>query len=328
MSRTRWLLVLAAVCAVVLTGCSGAEEGADAATPQPLLLTPSDGDVFTTESTLDQTIEMTIMGQTVEIMQTIQENTEWRVGTESSDGTVDVQVTTTRFQLTQEGPDSFEQYDSDDPDAVPQSDLAVRMAALANVPVRMRITPTGEITITGGMDALYNNMADLSGAQSRTERDSIRAYFRNAFPTEELAQEYESDLPAYTSEPVAPGSTWTVHATTSFLAPIRFDGSMRLDSLTGHRAFISGRGDVQSVPVDSVSGSINGPFQDVDLSGTRTVSSALHRRTGFPIRRTVEQRVSGDGVIRSGGGDLKAQVTLTSTISQTANVQSPSEAIP
>jgi hypothetical protein len=320
MPRTVRLFVLSVVCTLVLSGCGGAGQGVDETQPQPLLLTPTSGDVYKVQSTLDQTIEMTIMGQTVEILQTIREDAEIRVDTVFEDGGFGAQVMSTRFRLSQEGPDSFEEFDSDDPDATPESDLAVGMAGLANVPLQMRISPMGEVVITEGMDALYNNMADLAGVQSRTQRDTIRAYFRETFPPEELAQDYESEFYAYTTRPVAAGSTWTVASATSLLVPTLFEGRLRLDSLVADRVFISGQGDVQSIMADSVRGTIEGPFRNVDLSGSRDVRIELDRRTGFPLVTTRKQTVSGSGLIRSGARELDVQVSLTSRFEQEGTV--------
>ncbi|HHP7236913.1 DUF6263 family protein [Longibacter sp.] len=320
MPRTVRFFVLSVVCTLILAGCGGAGQSVDETQPQPLLLTPTTGDVYEVQSTLDQTIEMTIMGQTVEILQIIREDAEIRVDTVFDDGGFGAQVTSTRFRLSQEGPDSFEEFDSDDPDATPQSDLAVGMAGLANVPLQMRISPVGQVVITEGMDALYNNMADLAGVQSRTQRDTIRAYFRETFPPEDLAQDYESAFYAYTSRPVAPGSTWTVTSATSLLVPTLFDGRLRLDSLAADRVFVSGQGDVRSLTADSVRGTIEGPFRDVDLSGSRDVQMELDRRTGFPLLTRREQTVSGSGLIRSGSRELNVQVSLTSTFEQEGTV--------
>jgi len=321
--HTARLFLLAVVGAWLVVGCSGTERGVEDRGPGPVVLQPSSGQVFELETELDQTMEMTVMNQTVEIRQQMTERSEWLIDTVYADGSFKAQVTTKRFRFKQEGPGVFEEYDTSDPDAASDSGMNLSMGALTDVPMQLRVTPTADVTVLDGMDAWYNNIVDLAGAETAAQRDTLRTMMREAMPPDEMAKDLESNLYLYTQTPVAPGSTWTTTASSPSILPIAFDATVRLDSLTQQQLFLQAEGAVRIV--DSGDGIMtrDNAFSDLDLIGSQTMSYTLHRKTGVPLVGKGRRTLSGTGIIRSGGNDLDVRLAFTATISVSGSVPAP-----
>jgi hypothetical protein len=327
-------MLLAFLSAWILAGCGGGGQAVDARGSEPLLLQPSAGDVFRMEAAIEQTMRMTVMEQTVEILQEATENTEWRVQEVHDDGSFRVQYVITRFRLKQEGPGVFESYDTADTSSTPQSEMSIGMSALANVPLTMEVSPVGDISIVGGMDALYNNMVDLAVQTANqpqitaADRDTMRAIMREALPGGSLEQDVGALFYAHTSRPVAPGSTWTTTSLVPSDLPLEFDASVRFDSLSARQMFLRADGDVRTVAPDSAGGLQDNSFRDINLSGSQSASLMLHRPSGFPIASTTRRTMEGSGVIDAGGSDLNVDVSITATTTLKGTVPAPTETPP
>lgn len=311
----RRALLASALCLIVaglaiLPGCgSSGETAVDPTAPRPLILQPEVGVTYTFQSDIEQEIGLTVMGQEVDIFQNITSNIEWRVDSVLANGGFIGQVTHTRFRLNQEGPGTFEEFDTDAPDAEPQSDMSYGMAGMAGVPFKARVTPTGDVTILDGMDAFYNNMADLSGITGAAERDTFRALASGEFTAEDMAQDLIATSFLYVTRPVAPDSTWDVSTTTDAMLPIRLTGTARLDSATLDTTFVSLNAQVASVQ-DTSGGLFPAGFQNADMSGTTTGTARFDPQTGFALQVDVEQGMSGTAEMQTDRQTLNVDLSV------------------
>lgn len=106
--------------AVSLVGCGGgAASVGDAPERYRVQFRPDSGTVYRVERRLDQTIEMQLLGQTVEITQTMRQDVRWEIGVVTPGDTVYATATTTRVTMDQNGPGIRESFDTADPEAEP-----------------------------------------------------------------------------------------------------------------------------------------------------------------------------------------------------------------
>lgn len=307
-------LLAGALCLIVgalaiLPGCGGSAETINPTVPRPLVLQPEAGMTYTFQSDVEQEIGLTVMGQEVDIFQNITLNIEWRVDSVLANGDFIGQATHTRFRLKQEGPGTFETFDTDDPDAEPQSDMSYGMAGMAGVPFKARVTPTGEVTILDGMDAFYNNMADLVGITDGVERDTFRTRASGEFTAEDMAQDLIAAPFLYVARRVAPDSTWEVSTTADAMLPIRLTGTARLDSATLDTTFVSLDAQVASVQ-DTAGGLFPSGFQNADMSGTMTGTAGFDPQTGFALQVDFEQGMSGAAEMQTERQTLNVELSV------------------
>lgn len=306
---------------MVLPGCSGSSETvADPTAPRPLILQPAAGVTYRFQSDVEQEIGLTVMGQEVDIFQNITSNIEWRVDSALAGGGFIGQITPTRFRLNQEGPGTFEEFDTDDPEAEPQSDISYGMAGIAGVPMKVRVTPTGEVTILDGMDAIYNNMADLAGITEAAQRDTFRAMAADELTLDDMAQDLIAVPFLYVRRPVAPDSTWDVSRRTETLLPVRLTGTARLDSATLDTSFVSLNAQVEAVR-DTSEGRFTGRFQNADMSGTTTAVAKFDRRTGVALRVMLDQAMAGTAEMQTERQTLNVDLRVKTTSSITGEIR-------
>lgn len=317
----RCVLFSAALCVLVagltvLSGCGGSSETVvDPTAPRPLLLQPEAGVTYTFRSDVEQEIGLTVMEQEVDIVQNITSNIEWRVDSVLAGGGFTGQITPTRFRLNQEGPGTFEDFDTDDPDAEPQSDMSYGMAGIAGVPLKVRVTRTGDVTILAGMDAVYNNLADLAGITDPAERDTFRAFASEEFTSDDMARDLVAAPFLYVTRPVAPDSTWEVFRRTDMLLPVQLTGTARLDSATLDTSFVSMDARVEAVQ-DTSGGLFPDRFQNADMTGTATAVAKFDPQTGVALQVQLEQVMSGAAEMETERQTLSVEldVKTTSTI--------------
>jgi hypothetical protein len=313
-ATARPVFLAAAFCAlmlslVVLPGCGGpAETVTDPTAPRPLVLQPEVDMMYRTRGVADQEITISVMGQEVNIFQEITSYIEFRVDRLLANGNFLAQVTHTRYQLEQEGPDSFEQYDTDDPDAEPQSETSFGMASLVGVPLKVRVMPTGDVTILDGMDAVYNNMTDVAGVTDAARRDTLRAVFAEELRPEDLSRDLLAGFYMYPTGTVAPGSTWTISTISDMLLPLSLQGTATMDSASVDTVYVSVEGQLESLP--DTSGALPDSFESADLSGPFTGTVKMDRQMGFVLSIDLNQSLSGEAEMNAGGQTLPVTIAI------------------
>ena len=326
----RRTLFASALCLMVaglalLPGCGGsAETVVDPTAPRPLILQPEAGMTYAFQSDVEQEISLTVMGQEVDIFQNITANIEWRMDSVLANGDFIGQVTHTRFRLKQEGPGTFEAFDTDDPDAEPASDMSYGMAGMAGVPFKARVTPTGDVTILDGMDAFYNNMADLAGLTDGAERDTFRTRATGEFTAEDMAQDLIAAPFLYVARRVAPDSTWDVSTTADVMLPIQLTGTARLDSATLDTTFVSLDAQVASVQ-DTSGGLFPSGFQNADMSGTRTGTVEFDPQTGFALQVDFKQVMSGAAEMQTERQTLNVDLSVKTRSTVEGSIRTEAE---
>lgn len=313
-ATARPVLLAAAFCTLafsllILPGCGGsAETTVDPTAPQPLVLQPEVGMTYKTHGVADQEVAINVMGQEVNVFQKLDTYIEFRIDRLLANGDFIAQATHTRFQLEQEGPDTFEEFDTDDPDAEPESEISFGMAALVGVPLKVRVTPTGDVTIIEGMDAIYNNMTDVAGVTDAARRDTLREAFAEELGPDDLSRDLLAGFYMYPTATVAPGSTWTISTRSEMLLPLLLQGTATMDSATVDTVYLSTEGQLESLP-DSM-GMLPDNFQDADLSGTVSGTVKMDRQRGFALLVDLNQSLSGDAEMSAGGQTLPVTISI------------------
>lgn len=321
----RPVLLAAAFCTLafsllILPGCGGSGETViDPTAPRPLILQPTEGMMYAFQSEVEQEIGLTVMGQEVQIFQDVTQNMEWRIDSVLIGGGFIGQVTHTRFRLKQEGPGTFEEYDTDDPDSEPQSDMSYGMAGLVGVPLKVRVSPTGDAIVLDGMDAIYNNLADVAGIMEAAERDTFRTLAAGEFTAEDMAQDLVAGHYLYVARPVAPDSTWDVFSRTEAVLPIEITGTARLDSASVDTSFVSLDGQITAVQ-DTTEGLFPDRFQNAEMTGTIAGQAMFDMQTGLALQMNVEQEMSGNAEMPTQQQTLSVDLRINTTLDITGEI--------
>jgi hypothetical protein len=190
--------------------------------------------------------------------------------------------------------------------------MSYGMAGLVGVPLKVRVSPTGDAVVLDGMDAIYNNMADLSGFTDAAERDTFRTMMAEEFAAEELATDLVALPYIYESRPVAPGSTWAVSSVSETVLPIQLTGTARLDSSTLDTSFVSLDAQVKAIP-DTSEGLFPNRFQNPEMSGTTTGTVKIDPETGIPLQFDLDQTLMGTAEMQTDQQTLDVDLSVRTT---------------
>jgi len=310
--------------AVSLVGCGGGTASVgDAPERYRVQFRPDSGMVYRVERRLDQTIEMQLMGQTVEITQAIRQDVRWEIQAVTPGDTVYATVTTTRMTMDQAGPGIRESFDTADPDAEPPPGSTTGMVAAVSVPLRMTVSPLGNVRVVSGMDGVYNNMLDRANLETKAQRDTFRAVVRREFPADDLATDLESRLFLYTDDRVALGESWPVQSRVDGLVPVVFDGRAVLDSVSAGRLHTSISGSVSRISQDrdDPQETAVGPLQEIDIRGRQSGTVRVDQATGLLLKSQMTQSLQGTAVFVDQGDSSDVSMRIESAIATTSRIQ-------
>lgn len=333
MTRATRSLVFA-VCAalLVLAGCGGGAEMAEDTGPSgyALQLTPKVGTVYTMNVQNDQSIDMMMMGQSIQVKRNSSEEARMEVMSVADDGTVTLEYVSQRVQIDMELPGQSTSYDSDDPSATPENPFTMGAAAMVDQPITMTVSPAGSLAVTSDISPIYDTMLDYMGIGSKDMRDSMRTQLKENFGPEQIAGGFKGVFALSAGERVQQGDTWTTSYVVTTAAPMRVSNTITFDSLatgsqaSGSQAILTFEGSTHTGRGDSTMAVDQPPFTGMTMEGTQTGSATVDVDTGFPLESSTEMNTKGEATLSAQGRELPVQLDITVTTTIDGTVTPPS----
>jgi hypothetical protein len=239
----------------------------------------------------DQTITQTIQAQTQQIKQTIGMAYTYKVTKVESDGSALVDAVYEWILYSQDGPMGKSEYDSSKPPAtIP--DAAVGYAALLGQGFSMKLTPLGEVADIQGVDALLSHILDVLNVPAGSARDAIQKTLEAQFGEEALAESFEKATAIYPDKPLSVGDSWSKKLALATGMPMIIDNTWTLKSRKDGVAFVDVKSKIAPNP-DAKPLEISGMTVSYELSGDQSGSLELDEATGWPLKSTMKQNLSG-----------------------------------
>ena len=265
---------------------------------------------YTTEKTSDISIE--VMGMTQGQKETERQTQEFFVKEVQPDGDRVMQYKITAIKTDSKDGKETSSYDSQNPDAATDADVAKVLGALIDHPFQVTVSPKGEVSDVKGADEFIDKVVSASGFDANSEVgkllvQAIESEYGDVGLTNTLAVFFEH-LPE-DSKTLKVGSTWSNTRTETVLMPMQSTTTYTLNRFEGDNA------------VFDVSGTISATGQvelqedmevEADLNGTRTGTVIVDKKSGWIVSSTQEQSISGS--MSAQGMTLPIKAKTKSTI--------------
>jgi len=212
-----------------------------------------------------------------------------------ADGVADVGIKYDLVQARQAAPTGSAEFDSSEAALAESLDTSMRtIAALAGASFRIDVTPTGQVTMLTGADQIVSRMLEDVENKEAVEERARREYGDEAMKT--VTQEL---FGAFPDQPVAIGDSWSARsvAPRGFAAVAHDKWTLR--SRRGGVALLELQSTVRPDP-DAPAMGLGGAKLEYDLRGTRSGAVLIDEATGWVLRSTVRQSLSGELKIEDG----------------------------
>jgi len=309
-NRIRTLGVFALAAALLtLAGCSSTstpvwKEG-DA---YLLSIRLDEGEAFNGSMSMDQSIDMNMMGQSMQMQQTMTYDYDYSILTRDDDGTMTLEQTLQRVRGTTENPMvGTQSFDTDDDEGASQ--LGDQMTAMVDVPIRVTMTPKGQIQSVEGVDALMQRMQEeaMSEAQRRILEETL---------TPENFTQNMQTFNFYPDGPVAIGDSWDVKSQMKMAFPMTMDATYTLARVEANTAFFDVTMDVYT-PDDAEPMEMGGGRMSMNMTGTMSGTARVDLVSGMMTNVNLDQQMEADATIDAQGQTMDMQMSITGTSTQT-----------
>lgn len=278
--------VLAILLVVSLVAACGPDTG-----KADLRLRLKKGETYNLRMTADQKISQTIQGQKQDIAQTIGMGYTFSVVDVEADGTASVKVTYQSVVYKQDSPLGKFEYDSTKPGTtVP--DAAKGFSALVGQGFSMKISPTGTVKDVQGVDAMLTQMIAKLDLPAGPTKDALAKSLRDQFGDQALKDSMASTMNIYPDKAVGVGESWSRKIVISTGFPLTTDNTWTLKERKNGVATIEASSKISSNP-DAPPIVIDPMKLRYDLSGEQKGTLELQESTGWTIRATMTQKLSG-----------------------------------
>ncbi len=254
---------------------------------------------YTTEA--QQTIDQTVMGQTLSVKQSTGFDMLYKV-TAVNGNSRDVDVTYDRVRLSTNATGKELKWDSRDT-AGNDPAFAV-MGAMTGKSFQITVARDGQIErVTGFTELLNGLIGDPTDPTAALMRQQLEPLFSDAA----VRQTLEQNTHIYPDQPVKKGDTWE-RTMTSSMGPIvlTIHNTYRLEKATSTHATVSVKGDITgatgATPVEGM---------QVHLKGTQTGTLNMEIATGMVEKMNYTQNIDGAMEIQNMKVPMKIQTTGT-----------------
>lgn len=330
--RTRLVAVLMAMVAVgVLPSCGeysdsttpggAGPEGSAGAEKIELRLNLKEGETYKLQMTSDQKITQTVGEAKQEMPQTTGFGLSHLVKEIRDDGTAVVQVTFDSIRFKQEGPTGEVDYDSSNPPPAESAHpMVTALVALVGQGFSVDLTSKGEAARVEGADQLVARMMEKIELPMPALQPVVEQQLKQQFGDQAMKEMMEQMVGVYPDEPVGVGDSWSKRRVVSRGLAAIMNNTWTLKSRENGVAVL----DVQS----TVGPNPDAPALDMGIAklqyalrGTQNGSIELDEATGWVLRSTVNQSLSGELTIQ-GGPEAGQPMSVPITVEGVTRVES------
>ncbi|MHC4404828.1 MAG: DUF6263 family protein [Planctomycetota bacterium] len=248
-----------------------------------------EGDSIKQKMITDQQIVQTIQGQKQDMQQAMEMGMTQDVEKVNPDGSARIKVTYHSVKMVQQAPPPVGkiEYDSANPPANVHP-MAAGMAALVGQSFTIEMTPEGTVTKVEGADEMLERIAEQVPAGGAMVKEQLKKQFGD----EALKQMMEKVTAIYPDNPVDIGDSWntSIEVTTGF--PISMENTYTLIARRDGVAVLDVRSTVKGNP--NAKPIEMGPMKiKYNLSGSQYGETEIDEATGWPVKSTMKQDLSG-----------------------------------
>lgn len=311
MYKTTKLILMAAVLLVLLSaGNATAQEKHD------IKLNVEKGLQWPMQLIMEQSIDQSVMGQTMETKQSTIMDMDLEVMEVSETGDVTIRYQYTRVQVTMNtGPRGTVKYDSADPESGTGGPETMAYKALIGKEFTAVLGPNAAFKEVNGMDKILEDMVASLGL-AETQKAELKKVFETQFGNDAMEDMMSQSAIIYPDEPVAVGDSWNRKFTISAGFPMTMENTFTLngaDDTTYTIGFAS-----TITPNEDGDGMVMGGVKmDMKMEGSQEGTSTIDRETGMVINTTINQTIHGEAKMSGvdmGGQDFSVPMDIDSTI--------------
>ena len=281
---------------------------------------PREGESYKARMVTDQKISQAVQGQKQEIPQTVSFGFTYNVKEVRDDGTAVVQVSYDSVQFKQEGPMGKIEYDSASPsDSI--HPMVKGFAALVGLGFSMEVTPTGKVVKVEGAGEMLSRMMESIDMPTPAARAAMEEKMKDQFGDQALKEMMEQMMAIYPDEPVAIGDSWSKRVVISKGTPMIMDNTWTLKSRGNGVAVLEVQSKVEPNPgAEAMEMGVAKVKQE--LRGAQSGTIELDEATGWTLRSTLNQKLSGNMVIQT-GVEGAPSMTIPISIESVIRLESP-----
>lgn len=300
MSKTRYIvsgLLLTVAALILVVPCSAASDRL------LLRINLQAGDSYEQHVTMNQTVTQSFDGQEMDIAQQTKYDLSYLVEKANPDGSLVLAAMYKHIYFKVESPLTTFEFDSANPGGADPM-IASPLGALVGKTLTMVMAPSGRVTDVDGVDAILSAMFDgMDPAQRARLEENMKGQL--------ISFERLGGLSAYPEYPLAVGESWSTKESIGGAIPLKVTSTFTLRERRAGMAFIDVNSTITGTTEPVVSGAANITFT---LTGTQKGIMEVDERTGLLARGQIEQYVSGDIKIDSGGSVIVVPVAIKSSI--------------
>jgi len=293
----------------ILAGCASTKEVPAWKQGDMIVLEarPNAGDNFTLTMEMDQSVDMSMMGQSIPMDQKQTYNYLYNIVEVDEEGVFMLEQELSRIRGSVEssmmGSQSF---DTDDGEA---GQVGEQMKAMIGVPIRARLTKKGEVVSVEGVEDLQARMSEEAFDEAQ------RKILEDALDPETFAQNLQT-FSFYPDAPIAVGDSWTTTSSVRLGFPMTLESTYTLTRVEGTTAYLDVAVDTYT-PDDAEPMAMGGGEMTMDMTGTMTGTAEVDLPSGLMTTMTTDQSMEADATVEAQGRTMDMQMSITGTMTQT-----------
>lgn len=266
------------------------------------------GDEFKLKMVTGQEIGQDMMGQKLDIVQSITQGMKFKVLSKASDS-YKMECTIYKIKYKMEIPAMMQSqsYDSEDPNQA-ASPLAV-MGSMIDKAFTFDMTPSGKVTAVYGLDEIVDGMINSMGIPE-AQKAQVKQQLEGFAGEKTMMGSMQQVLNFFPEGKVSKGDSWSTDTELASFG-IKMVNEFNLSELSGSEAVIN-----LSTTLEAGLGkqSMNGMDMTLEMSGTQTGSFKVDPKTGILISGSLDQDLKGKA--NAMGMDIPMTIKSTNTYSR------------
>ncbi len=249
-----------------------------------------EGQTYSVTMSTTQDISQTIMGMNQDMEQTIGFTYDMHVLNKDNYGVYDIDMTYTNVKFKVDGPMGSTDYDSDDPNSVPNPQ-AKAYASLVNQSIGMKMNDKGRITDVNRVEELVDHMIEYFEIPEGPQREQARANMSQEFSSESMTEQLGNLSVVFPDRPLGVGDYWSQIQDIDSGFPLKMTVTYTVTNITSNRVELDVASTINSQGDEAVE--TNGMQMIYELNGTQNGTMIIDRKTGLPRVTGLTQDISG-----------------------------------
>lgn len=273
-------IILSALLVILAVGLNAVPGAASSDAPVLLRFNLQPGQVYRQYTSTRQTVSLTMLGHSMDIVQTLDFGISYAVDSVDPDGTIRLTSTYDTIKMRMGG---VVAYDSESPEQGDPSTAAI-FGSMIGARLRMSISPTGRVLEVAGYDELIDHMTATAAPELR---QSLEKQLKEQFNTTNAF----GGVDQYPEGAIRVGESWTTQMEVGGSYPMTVWTTYVLRGIQDGRFIIDAKSDIAGQSVVNVS---PGTDMKMKLRGTQTGTLEMDAVTGWMVGGRLTQQIGGE----------------------------------